>query len=85
MSVSSDTLPFDKRRNDKALLQTREAGRRVRPPAQPVPDLVEMNFLVFGEVVDLVLDEEVVERHAVEDVQFRPRQLTGPHAVHRRP
>ena len=72
------------RRNDEFLLEPRETLNRVRPRLEPMPHVVQVPLLFLGQVLDLVLDEQLVEDHAVQRVELRPGQVALAHAVHRR-
>jgi len=71
------------RRNDELRFS------RVRPSTasghgvRPVPDAIELVAFGGAETGDLELVDERVEHLPVQLVERRPRQLAGPHAIHR--
>ena len=72
------------RRDDEFLFQPREASDRIRPRLQSMPRAVERVFFRLAQRCEAELDEDLVERHPVQRVELRPRQLARPHAVHAR-
>ena len=70
-------------RDDVFLLDAGQARHRIRPRLEPVPGQVEPDFVVFAECGDAEFFEQMIERHAVQDVEIGPRQFASAHPVHR--
>src|SRR4051812_36510276 len=50
-----------------------------------MPGAIERDLFFFTENRNLEFNEDVVEDHAMQDVDLRPRQVAAGHTVHRRP
>src|SRR5581483_2181461 len=69
---------------DEFPLESRESLHRIRPGIEAVPGAIELCPLCFAEAGEAVLRQELVEDHAVEIVDARPREIAAAHALHRR-
>ena len=78
-------VPVRQRGQHVARAQPRQALDGVGPGAEPVPRVVELDALGLAQALEPELRNQIVENHAVQIVDLRPRQLALPHPVHGRP
>src|SRR5262249_46260726 len=65
-------------------LEPRQSFHGIRPGIEAVPGAIEMSLLLLAQAGNAILHEKLVEDHAMEIVDARPRQRTAAHALHRR-
>jgi hypothetical protein len=68
--------------DDVPVLELGQTGARIGPGPQAVPDAVQVVDVLPGEPAQGKALEQVVEDHAVQRVDLRPRQLARAHARH---
>ena len=77
-------VAIGERGNDGAAAQPREPRGDIRPRVKPMPDPVELIFIVLGQTGNLVARQQVIQDQAVEGVDIHPGEVTAAHALHGR-